>query len=116
MVDPWFDPIHYAYLPGTIFGVTVGLWGGLFGVFHFYRQFYSWLFYSGWALLLFAIAMLMLGVFALSTGQPYGIWYGLLLPGIQGTIMMPFFLWMVRWRRRENELRTIAAEDVRAMN
>ena len=32
MNEPWFDANTYAWIPGTLLGVVVGLWGSLVGV------------------------------------------------------------------------------------
>lgn len=113
MIDPWFDPIQYSYLPGTIFGTTIGLWGALMGCLCGYRTLFAWLIISGCLLLAASIILLILGIIALKTGQPYGIWYAFLLPGIQGSFMLPFFLWLLRSRRLHIELNAMMAEDLR---
>ena len=32
MNELWFDPNHYAWIPGTMLGVLGGLWGSLVGI------------------------------------------------------------------------------------
>ncbi len=48
-------------------------------------------------------ACLSLGVLALLQHQPYGVWYGLLLPGILGLVLFPSLTPVVLMRYREAE-------------
>ncbi|SPE40813.1 conserved membrane hypothetical protein [Candidatus Sulfopaludibacter sp. SbA3] len=112
MTEPWFDPIHHAWIPGTIFGGAAGIMGALVG----------WLVPQGkarrpivrsWiALWILSWAMLVAGIVALETGQPYGIWYGLLLPGVIGTVVLGGNLVVILKRYREVEERRLAAKDL----
>src|SRR6266853_5287391 len=87
MTEPWFDPNHYAWIPGTAYGCIAGVMGGLVGWLaprgrarRFIRV--AWL--THWAT---AYALLGLGIAALLNGQPWGVWFGLLLPGAIGSIV-----------------------------
>ena len=102
------NPFHLdpslAWLPGTLFGVTAGIWGALQGV---ARGF-------GWrrldtaavmaSILLFtaALVMLLFGIIALATGRPSDLWLGYLLPGAIGTVQLSVLFPMVwlGWVRR----------------
>ncbi len=110
-VKPWFD-MRISYLPGTIFGTTVGLWGATVGILSSKRWAYPFLLSTGIVACVIALGMLILGTIGLLTGQPYAIWYALILPGAIGTIQMPFFLWMIIIRHRSTELLKLASEDL----
>jgi hypothetical protein len=111
MMEPWFDPNQYAWIPGTLFGVLGGVMGTLAG----------WLAPSGrakrfvlsaWFTFLgLAVVSLVAGLVALMSGQPYGVWYGLLLPGADGTIVIGVLSLLVVKRYREAEARRMAAKD-----
>jgi uncharacterized membrane protein len=112
MTQPWFDANLYAWMPGTLFGVAAGAMGALVG----------WLVPQGkarraiiraWAALwIFSIGMLVAGLVALGNGQPWGVWYGLLLPGIVGTLVLGGTLLIILKRYREIEERRLAAKDL----
>jgi len=112
MIEPWFDPIRYAWIPGTAYGVAAGLMGGLV----------AWLvprgrarsvilraWFTVWAV---AVALLILGIVALAGGQPWGVWYGLLLPGAIGTLVVGANSLVILKRYREVEERRVAAKDL----
>ena len=80
MIAPWFDPNHYAWIPGTAYGLVAGLMGGLVGWLvprGRARNFILRAWFTVWAI---AVALLIVGIVALVNGQPWGVWYGLLLP------------------------------------
>lgn len=112
MTQPWFDPNLYSWIPGTALGCAAGLLGGLTG----------WLAPQGkarrpivrsWiALWVGCWVLLAAGFLALAQHQPYGIWYGLLLPGVIGTAVLGGNLPVILKRYREVELRRLAAKDL----
>ncbi len=53
------------------------------------------------------------GLTALITGQPYGVWYALLLPGAILSVLMVCFTPMVLMRYRQAEHRRLEAEEFR---
>jgi Na+/proline symporter len=97
MMQPWFDANHYAWIPGSAYGVAAGLMGGLV----------AWL-----ALWLVAIALLIAGFVALAEGQPWGVWYSLLLPGAVGTLVVGANSVVVEKTYRQVEERRLAAKDL----
>ncbi|HWC99377.1 MAG TPA: hypothetical protein VG456_21610 [Candidatus Sulfopaludibacter sp.] len=113
MIQPWFDPDRYAWIPGTLFGSAAGILGALV----------AWLVVEGkaraamirsWIVLwIVAMALLVAGLIGLRNGQPYGVWYGLLLPGIVGTLVLGGNLVVIIKRYREIEQRRLAAKDLR---
>jgi peptidoglycan/LPS O-acetylase OafA/YrhL len=112
MNEPWFDPNAWAWLPGTLFGCLGGLWGGMVGTLAPMGRARKLVICSGIALVVIAGAFLAAGVAALAVGQPYGIWYGLLLPGVLGLILIPCLLPVIRMAYREAEERRMQAADL----
>jgi uncharacterized membrane protein len=112
MTEPWFNPNFYAWIPGTMLGIAGGLLGGLSG----------WLASRGRArrivlwlhglIIIMSAGLLMVGLYALYVGQPYGVWYGLLWPGVIGTILFSLFLPLTLKRYREAEERRLIARDL----
>ena len=49
---------------------------------------------------------------ALANGQPWGVWYGLLLPGAIGTAIVGANSMVILKRYREVEERRLAAKDL----
>jgi hypothetical protein len=112
MIEPWFNPNMYAWIPGTALGVLGGTWGALVGVLAPHGRGRRLVFGCGALLVLAAITCLVAGIYALVTGQPYGVWYGLGLPGVIGLLVLTPNLWVVRNVYRAGEARRMAAHDV----
>ncbi len=112
MLGAWFDPNHYAWIPGTVYGCAAGLMGGLV----------AWLAPQGrgrefvlraWGTLWAAgVLLLLAGIVALLNAQPWGVWYGLLLPGAIGTLVVGANSLVILKRYREIEERRLAAKDL----
>jgi hypothetical protein len=62
-----------------------------------------------WAL---AVVLLLLGFVALAQGQPWGVWYSLLLPGAIGTLVVGANTVAIQKRYLEVEGRRMAAKDL----
>jgi hypothetical protein len=112
MTQPWFDPNSYAWIPGTAYGIIAGCLGGLVGwllprgrVTRFLLR--AWL--ALWGL---AVALLAVGLVALAAGQPWGVWYGLLLPGVIGTLVVGANWFVILKTCRQVEQRRLAAKDL----
>lgn len=58
-----------------------------------------------------SVLLLILGVVALTVGQPYGVWFVLLLTGLIGSSIFIFRFWKYRMISNEIELRRIASFD-----
>jgi hypothetical protein len=52
-----------------------------------------------------SLVMLTAGLTAFVSGQPYGVWYGLVLPGFLGTFVIAPLLPVAKKRYREAEER-----------
>ncbi|QGJ71600.1 Hypothetical protein PBC10988_33070 [Planctomycetales bacterium 10988] len=112
MNEIWFDPSLYAWIPGTVYGTTLGIFGGISGGLASTGKAKSfilgvWIFY-----LLVAILFLGISLFAFLSGQPYGIWYGFGLPGLLGIILCPILLRTVKQNYRIAEERRMQAADL----
>jgi hypothetical protein len=59
-----------------------------------------------------AIVLLVVGIVALASGQPWGIWFGLLLPGAIGTLVVGANSIVILKRYREVEERRVEAKDL----
>jgi hypothetical protein len=112
MMQPWFDPNHYAWVPGTVYGVVAGVLGGLVGVQAPRGRARSFILRAWLALWGVAVVLLVAGFVALAQGQPWGIWYGLLLPGAIGTLVVGANSYVVRKTYQQVEERRVAAKDL----
>ena len=107
MIEPWFDANQWAWLPGTVLGVSIGLWGSLAGVLAPQGKARSLVLSLGWWLFGVSLVLVAAGLTALVSGQPYGIWYGLGLGGLIGMGVLGPILPVVRKRFREAEQREV---------
>ena len=112
MSEPWFDPSLYAWIPGTLFGTLGGLLGGLTGTLAAKGRAKGVVLGLWWLFIGVAAVFLCVGLVAFLSGQPYGIWYGLGLPGLIGMILFPALLPVVMSRYRAAEERRMKAIDL----
>jgi uncharacterized membrane protein len=112
MNEPWFDPIRWSWLPGTLLGVLGGLWGSLAGTLAPRGKARPLVLGLGWLLFVASLVLLAAGLTALVSGQPYSVWYGLGLAGLVGTLVIAPLLPIARKRYRQAEERRMQAEDV----
>ncbi len=87
MNTPWFSEM-YAWIPGTCVGVLAGIFGALVGSLAPAGKAKFFVFGFYWLLLGASAIMLVAGIIALVIGQPYGVWYGLGLGGLIGTLVL----------------------------
>jgi hypothetical protein len=112
MSDPWFNENLYSWIPGTALGVLGGLWGGMAGMLAPRGRVRGLVVGGMWALLLASAVLLALGLIALLSGQPYGVWYGLGLPGAIGLVALGVNLPVIHRVYRAAEERKLAARDL----
>jgi hypothetical protein len=112
MIEPWFNPNAYAWIPGTLLGVAGGIEGALVGSFAPKGKHRTLVLGVHFVLLHVCCALLVMGLVALVTGQPYGIWYGFGLPGLLGLVIFGSLTWAIRKQYVEAELRKSMAEDL----
>ncbi|MBK9114436.1 MAG: hypothetical protein IPM22_02015 [Betaproteobacteria bacterium] len=111
MAVPWFDPNLYAFIPGTLLGVVGGTMGALAGTLAPRGRARAFVVGAFAAMLALCAVMLVAAVVALAAGQPYGVWYGLGLPGLIGIVVFGALLPVVLARYREAETRRMGAAD-----
>jgi multidrug transporter EmrE-like cation transporter len=111
MNAPWFDANMYAWIPGTLLGVLGGLWGSLCGMLIPRGKGRALVIGSAALFLVVSVALLALAIYALTQGQPYGVWYGLGLPGLIGSILFGMFLPMSQRMYTMVEQRKLHARD-----
>ena len=112
MTEQWFDANLYAWIPGTFLGVVGGILGSLGGTLA-PRGKAKRLVIGLYGLAIFVSAILLIaGVVALIQGQPYGVWYGLGLPGLLGIVVLGALLPVLLKRYREAEERRLVAQDI----
>ena|SRR5438445_13565108 len=88
MIEPWFDPNQYSWITGVMFG-GIALALGALAAWLVPKGKAKGFIVSSWvSLWVVAIILLVAGIVALSDRQPWGVWYGLLLPGVVGTAVM----------------------------
>jgi len=112
MVEPWFDPNRYAWIPGTVYGLAAGYMGAMVGFLvpkGRGRGFILKAWYTLWAV---ALALLAVGVAAIVAGQPWGVWFALLLPGVVGTLVIGANTFVILKSYHVVEQRRLAAKDL----
>ena len=119
MSDPWFpDPNMFGAIYGSVVGGVggslLGLLGAAAGTLAPQGKGRSWILGSMTAAVGLGVVQLAAGIVALATGQPYGIWYPLLLTGVIFTVVVGALLPVVRRRYDEAEQRRMQAESIRA--
>jgi hypothetical protein len=112
MTNPWFDPNHYAWIPGTVYALAAGLLAGLVAWLVPRGRARNFILRSWCALWLVAVALLIAGFVALASRQPWAVWYGLLLPGAIGTLVVGANSFVILKRYRDVEERRLAAKDL----
>jgi uncharacterized membrane protein len=110
--EPWFDPNHYAWIPGTAYGVLAVLMGVLAAWLAPRGRARHFMLRTWFGLWVAAIGLLVVGAVALADRQPWGIWYGFLLPGVVGTLVVGANSLVLLRRYREAEERRLAARDL----
>ncbi len=117
MSQPWFDELTFGVLVGGfgggLLGTLGGVWGGLVGMFAPRGKGRAVLIPIGWAFVGVGVVLLAFSLCALAAGQPYGIWYSTLLPGVILTAVLGGLMPVVYKRYAEAEARRVQAEEFR---
>ena len=112
MVEAWFDPV-FAWIPGVVLGaVGGGIGGPLAGIFAPKAKFRAQVLGFYYMVLAVSAVLLVAGIAALLSGQPYGVWYGLGFPGLLCLVLFSVLVKVVGKRYQEAELRKTMAEDM----
>ena len=113
MAEPWFDPNLYGWIPGTLLGVIGGGIGGpLAGVLAPKGKCKRLVMGFYYTTVFVCLLLLLVGLIALLGGQPYGVWYGLGLPGVGGVVIFLPLTRLVASRYRESEMRKSISQDL----
>ncbi len=112
MIEPWFIAQNWAWVPGTVLGLFGGLWGAASGSLAPRGKAKGIILGSGIAALIASAVSLAAGLVALAVGQPFGVWYTLLLPGVLGLMVLCPLVPMVWFRYRQAEGRKMQADDL----
>jgi hypothetical protein len=115
-MEPWWTSVQAGWIGGIggsvlgLFGAALGTIGGICaprgkckGLVHVLIM----------LPLVAGLAALIVGLAALGLGQPYHVWYPLLIFGIVGTAVMGGLLPVFRARYREADQRRLEAEELR---
>lgn len=111
MNEPWFAD-HWSWLPGTLLGVLAGCFGCALGFLAPRGHGRAVLVPLYWILLTVSGVLLVAGLVALVSGQPYGVWYGLGLAGLIGVLVLGFNGPVIFGAYRQAELRKLQARDL----
>ncbi len=109
---PWFDANTWAWFPGTVFGVLAGLWGTIVGICAPRGKARGFVTGSWFFLMVVSVTFLATSLIALVVGQPFAIWFFLLLPGMQGLLILGLLFPVVLKRYREAEERRMEAKNI----
>ena len=117
MGEPWFDPntfgAWYGSIGGGVGGSLMGCMGGLAGYLAPRGKGRQFVMITFTVFLVLGAVQAVLGMFALAEGQPYGIWYPMLLCGIVTLFVIGPLIPVIRRRYAEAEHRRIEAEAIR---
>ena len=117
MTEPWFDPIRFGALYGGIGGGLLGglggILGGATGMLAPKGKGRGFILAAFNLMTLIGVGHLVVGLYAVFTGQPYGIWYPLVLIGGILTIVIGSLRPVVRRRYEEFEARKMEADAFR---
>lgn len=112
MTEPWFDPNRYAWVFGTALGVLGGTLGSLAGSLAPRGKAKPLIMGLFVVSLVACSLMLAAGILAFLDEQPYGVWYGLGLPGALGVLVLGGLMPAVQRQYREAEQRRLSATDL----
>jgi hypothetical protein len=105
MTEPWFDPDKYSWICGVAYGVAALSLGAVAFILvpkGLAKRAVVSAWVSLWSL---AIVLIIVGLVAVANKQPWGVWYGILLPGIVGTAVLGGNLLIILKRYKEAERR-----------
>lgn len=117
MSEPWFDPLWFGVLFGSIAGGVggslIGLMGALAGWLAPQGKGRTLLLGGFGVAAVLGVGMVGVGLYALVVGQPYAIWYPLVLCGAMYAIVCGSLYPVLRLRYAQAEQRRIDGEALR---
>jgi hypothetical protein len=115
MAEPWIDQTVMIWA-GSIGGCLVGLWGAAIGTAGSYlvpRGKAKGLVMTALVVpAVLGVVSLLVGVYAVIVGQPYVIWYPFVLVGFLLSALAIPFVFVMRHRYRQVELRKMQADEL----
>lgn len=113
-VTPWFDnPGMIGGIVGGGIGILGGIYGTAVGICAPRGKAKALVLTMHFCAMILGVLLLVGGITALISGQPYGVWYPLTLPGAILTLLMVCFTPIVFARYRQAEHRQLHAEEFR---
>ena len=112
-VEPWFNPGLAGGLLGGGVGVLGAVYGCVVGVLAPRGKGRTFVMALHWATIALGAVFLVAGIGAAVAGQPYGVWYALLLPGVILVVLMGAFTPVIKQRYHQAEHRRLQAEEIR---
>ena len=115
-MNPWWTAYQgnqFGGWGGAAMGVICGCIGAAAGYLAPRGKAKAFVFASFAVMIALGVVCLVVGLFALSTGQPWHVWYPLLLIGVIDCIVVPIQIPALRTRYRQAELRRLEAEELR---
>ncbi len=101
MSVPWYTLM---WIPGTLLGVAIGILGSFIGVQASRGRLRPSALRLMLGMMAVSAAFLAVGVASLVMNQPWGVWYGFLLPGLIGLAVLGANLPVVKRRIREQRV------------
>ncbi len=102
---------NWYWIPGTVFGVLAGLYGGMAGFLSSKGQSKSLIVGLGIFFISVSILMLITGILLWIFNQPFEFWYAFLLPGVIGSIVFIQLAFTLPKMYLQAELRKMHAKD-----
>lgn len=113
-VEPWFtNPGLVGGLVGAGVGVLGGIYGTVVGLLAPRGKGRPFVMAMHWSAIALGVVLIAAGITAVVGGQPYGVWYALLLPGLLLVVLMGTMTPVIRLRYRQAEHRRLQAEEFR---
>ncbi len=112
-VQPWFNPGLAGGILGGGVGVLGAVYGCVVGVLAPRGKGRTLVMALHWGTMALGALFLVAGIGAAFTGQPYGVWYSLLVPGALLVVLLGVFTPVIKQRYRQAEHRRLQAEEFR---
>ena len=104
--------LRWEWIPGTLLGVVLGLWGSVAGVCASLGRGRRAIVASAVLFLIASAGMLAAALALLAAHRPFDVWYPWLLPGSIGVVITGVMIPVIRRAYRRSEARRMAAMDL----